>query len=126
MLAADHGHHADTPGLLVSVAGECDRMQALFAAAPAQLGQFDAVGIEPRRLAGHMPVVALLDAARPPALEVGSDPAAIPGRWIEIEPVPCVAAFGMFEHATEPPDGGQRRGKASAVVAELVLMRLAC
>src|SRR3990167_2036976 len=86
--------------------------------APDQWTRRKAAGKQPRCLARSVPVVPLLDTARPAADPVGVDPAAILGRDVQVEGAPCVAALGVLQYPTPSADGHERRREASVVVAQ--------
>lgn len=72
-----------------------------------------------------MPVVALLDVAGPPALEVSGDPSAAAIWSVQAEIRPRMAISRMLKYAAPSAYGGQSCRKASVIVAELELVRLA-
>jgi hypothetical protein len=73
--------------------------------------------VQPRRLAGRVPVVLLVQAATPSAAQEAPHPSARPRRLRQSENRPSVAIGRMFEHAAPPTHGREGRGKATAVVS---------
>lgn len=85
---------------------------------PNQIWQVDAADVQPSRLTREVPVVALLDTARPSALEVCRDPSARLRRLVETVISPCVGRLGVLDNAAPAPDSIQRRAEAAAICAK--------
>jgi hypothetical protein len=92
-------------------------IKARRANAPVQFGKLDVVSEQQRRLAGVVAIAPLLDAARPPALEVGVDPASLPQRLVQSKMRPSVAPPRMLQDAAPLAYSGKRSLKAAAVIA---------
>lgn len=86
---------------------------------PPQIGQIfprNARHVEPCRLPGAVPIVALLHMATPPQAIPGLHPPTL-GRWaIQAKMGPRFGVGGVLQHSTPDPNGGQGTGEASTVI----------
>lgn len=112
-------HHPRPKAPLLGGVVPSVKARARWARAPREFGQRRLRdGIEPRRLARSVPVVALFDVARATAVSVGLRPPAVPRGPRQPERCPSVGVRGVLEHAAERAYRCERRGEASSVVAE--------
>ena len=107
----------DSPPLLCRLRADID--YPIGGARPPPKGRWIySMKIQPCRLAGRMPVMPLLDATSPAAVEVCTNPPAGAGRGIQAESPPCMRAFRMLHDSAPPTNRRERRCETSAVVSQ--------
>lgn len=123
VFAPDHRDHADAPGFFVAMLSKGDGMQALFATSPAEFGKFGGASEQPCWLAREMAVEPLFNMAGEQPAQPITGPAATLGWARQIECFPGVTVCWMLKHAAPTDYCGQCGFEASAVVAQLILVR---
>src|ERR1700685_540055 len=119
VLAADHGDDTDAPGFLVAIAVNHPLRELLLARPPLKRRMIGQAGIQPRRLPRRVTVVALLDVAGPAAMLVGTLPASVTLRRLDLKMSPCLRCGRVFENASPTTDGRQRRFETASVISGL-------
>src|SRR5215204_5975149 len=82
------------------------------------------MGIEPSGLIRHVTVMTLFNTTRPTSHKIRLHPASVAGWRAKIEGAPRMASGGVFEHTTPLTHSRESGGKATAIVAQLILMGL--
>src|SRR5574337_1088340 len=84
--------------------------------APLERWQRNAIRVQPSGFLGTMPVMSLVNAARPSALGIGINPSARPRRGIQSKRLPRSGCSRMLKHSTEAPHGSKSSGETAIVI----------